>query len=722
MKKEVNQAWTNKYYNCYDSVTNKDDANRGPAPHERSKTMRKKLISLALAVTLLMALVPIAHAAPEAVVTNVSYRYYRNPAKEQTASFTGGSVYIQEKFDDLANWQLPGNVLTGSPLSWGKWVEITATVKVTGGTPGDKVYVDGGVYTLDAYGSFKMKVYALPQEGGNTMTRAVNVYSETGKMLGNTYIAMVYEDLYTPNASVSTGGINQPHTYAYMEGSKIVVDVVYTKLLPVYRSSNPADPGFMVPDYFPVRMNLVLTDKNGEKYPAFTRVDITKISAPDIAFVINTLPNFVNYTYLDASSTLIIEKRFLTGASLTAMLDIYKKAATLYGGYNADGTALLPGLPGGYNGMSNAASAIFDALKFNSWKETDLSSGNVTASEVAICVAINGAIEAYYKDPANPTLNGAYASSNVDGLHAILTQVATDVGLTMFNSGDRMQDIKDAIDYIAANADVKKKIEDLGKGYAIGNLERVYELLNGNFGGTTAAIATAKAKVESDIAAARANSLQNNWNLVFNTLDTIDLRLTTPAGAVSTQRLTIEYNSVKQIVPQNVLTLEGGNVTVKAGETINAAAKVYENGKLTTSIPVKYQALDTAIATVSGGSDKASCFITGVKEGQAIVRAYIETTSGSQTIVQAEAYIIVTVGTATPTPPPKPETTDYVCKVRKLNIRAGAGTNYAKVGYVLRNDRVKVYEVVNGWSKIIWNDGTAYASIGGGKYLQPASW
>ena len=54
-----------------------------------------------------------------------------------------------------------------------------------------------------------------------------------------------------------------------------------------------------------------------------------------------------------------------------------------------------------------------------------------------------------------------------------------------------------------------------------------------------------------------------------------------------------------------------------------------------------------------------------------------------------------------------PETAAVIC--RKLNVRAGAGTGYKKLGSVTRGEALKVVAEQNGWYKIVYGDGYAWA-------------
>ena len=52
------------------------------------------------------------------------------------------------------------------------------------------------------------------------------------------------------------------------------------------------------------------------------------------------------------------------------------------------------------------------------------------------------------------------------------------------------------------------------------------------------------------------------------------------------------------------------------------------------------------------------------------------------------------------------QTVAVIC--RKLNVRAGAGTGYKKLGSVTRGEALKVVAEQNGWYKIVYGDGYAW--------------
>ena len=80
------------------------------------------------------------------------------------------------------------------------------------------------------------------------------------------------------------------------------------------------------------------------------------------------------------------------------------------------------------------------------------------------------------------------------------------------------------------------------------------------------------------------------------------------------------------------------------------------------------------------------------------------------------------MGPATPTPPESETRMTYAVSVRRLNLRSAPTTDGAKVGQLKRGDTVLALgapvEGKNGpWIRLEINGKTAYASLGGGKYL-----
>ena len=194
-----------------------------------------------------------------------------------------------------------------------------------------------------------------------------------------------------------------------------------------------------------------------------------------------------------------------------------------------------------------------------------------------------------------------------------------------------------------------------------------------------------------------------------NATDILTLRLTTPSGEIITQALTLHYDGVTRIdVPP--LTLEVQKLALQVGQTRPVAVMALRDGVPVTDVPMRYDVL-TGGEAIALTQTADNALVTGLQPGEAIVRV-----SADSPYDDAQTALVITI-TAQETPP---EPTPYVCKVRKLTLRAGAGMAHAKVGELLRGDIAKVYEVTGGWAKIDFAGQTAYASTGNGKYLQPA--
>ena len=58
----------------------------------------------------------------------------------------------------------------------------------------------------------------------------------------------------------------------------------------------------------------------------------------------------------------------------------------------------------------------------------------------------------------------------------------------------------------------------------------------------------------------------------------------------------------------------------------------------------------------------------------------------------------------------KEKTIPYKVSYATLNVRSGAGTSFAKIGQLKRDDVLQVLEVKDGWAKIGYNGDTAYVS------------
>ena len=199
-----------------------------------------------------------------------------------------------------------------------------------------------------------------------------------------------------------------------------------------------------------------------------------------------------------------------------------------------------------------------------------------------------------------------------------------------------------------------------------------------------------------------------NRNLPHNASDSLTLKLTKPSGEVITQTLNIRYDAVKRISIAP-LTLEAPNLRLQVGRELPVTIMALRDGVPVTDVPMRYDIL-TGGGAIALTQTADGALVTGLQSGEAIVRIVADSPYGD-----AQTALVITV-VAPETPP---ELAPYVCKVRKLTLRAGAGTAYAKVGELLRGDIAHVYEVSGGWARIDCAGQTAYASTGSGKYLQP---
>lgn len=132
--------------------------------------------------------------------------------------------------------------------------------------------------------------------------------------------------------------------------------------------------------------------------------------------------------------------------------------------------------------------------------------------------------------------------------------------------------------------------------------------------------------------------------------------------------------------------------TIKIGETVTPAVKALNN------VSFNYT-LDYADDTSSAiGVDGKT--VTGLKEGV----GYITLTCTVNGNTYTDTMKIIVTGETYEEP-----TTAYVT-ASSLNVRKGAGTAYARLGYLHKGDQVNVLSVSNGWAKISYNGGVAYVS------------
>lgn len=139
--------------------------------------------------------------------------------------------------------------------------------------------------------------------------------------------------------------------------------------------------------------------------------------------------------------------------------------------------------------------------------------------------------------------------------------------------------------------------------------------------------------------------------------------------------------------------------TIRIGQTVTPAVKALNN------VSFRYT-LNYADNTSSAiGVDGTT--VTGLKEGV----GYITLTCTASGSTYTDTMKIIVTGEVYQEP------SAAVVTAQSLNVRAGAGTAYARVGTLHRGDRVSVLSVSGGWAKIAYNGGTAYVSA---RYLGAA--